>query len=54
MQISNLKFTGFDCVPEHMEQLGMIAKSLGLTRSALLRLLIARYVQRELKKQAAK
>lgn len=43
---SNLTLTSFDCVPEHMAELGKIAKSLGLTRSALLRFLIARYVHR--------
>jgi predicted DNA-binding protein len=43
---SDLTLTSFDCVPEHMEQLGKIAKSLGLTRAALLRLIIARYVRR--------
>jgi hypothetical protein len=43
---SNLKFTGFDCVPEHMTQLGLIARESGLTRSALLRMLIAQYVRR--------
>ena len=48
---SNLTLTSFDCVPEHMERLGAIAKSLGLTRSALLRLLIARYVRRETRKK---
>jgi len=45
----NLRMASFDCVPEHMEQLGTIAKSLGLTRAALLRLLIARYVRRAAK-----
>ena len=43
---SKLKFTGFDAVPDHMERLGTIAKGFGLTRSALLRLLIAKYVRR--------
>ena len=50
---SNLALTSFDCVPEHMKQLGMIAKSLGLTRSALLRLLIARHVRRAAKAASA-
>lgn len=49
---SPLKLTAFDCVPEHMGQLGVIAKSKGLTRSALLRLLIAQYVRREAKRAA--
>jgi hypothetical protein len=43
---SNLTLTSFDAVPEHMAKLGTIAKSLGLPRSALLRLLIAKYVRR--------
>lgn len=47
--ISNLKFTGFDAVPEHMEQLGKIAKAFGLTRFAYLRFLIAREVRRAAK-----
>jgi hypothetical protein len=51
---SNLTLTSFDAVPEHMEHLGMIAKSLGLTRAALLRLLIARYVRRAAKQAAGK
>jgi predicted transcriptional regulator len=38
--------TSFDCVPEHMAQLGTIARSLGISRSALLRLMIAQYVKR--------
>ncbi|HXA78737.1 MAG TPA: hypothetical protein VNV41_16500 [Candidatus Acidoferrales bacterium] len=49
---SPLVLTSFDAVPEHMEQLGVIAKSMGLTRSALLRLLISQYVRRAAKRQA--
>jgi hypothetical protein len=48
-----LSLTSFDAVPDHMTQLGEIARSMGLTRSALLRLLISRYVRRATK-QAAK
>jgi hypothetical protein len=43
---SKLTLTSFDAVPDHMEQLGAIAETMGLTRSALLRLLIAKYVRR--------
>lgn len=43
---TNLTLTSFDAVPDHMERLGTIAKGFGLTRSALLRLLIAKYVRR--------
>ena len=43
---SDLVLTSFDCVPEHMAQFTKIAKSKGLTRSALLRILIAEYVKR--------
>ncbi len=50
---SSLTLTSFDAVPAHMEQLGTIAKTLGLTRSALLRLLIARYVRRATKQAAS-
>jgi hypothetical protein len=42
----NLVMTTFDAVPEDMARLGAIAKPMGLSRSALLRLLISRYVRR--------
>jgi hypothetical protein len=48
---SNLVMTSFDSVPEHMQQLSEISRSLGLTRSALLRMLIAKYVRRSAKQQ---
>jgi hypothetical protein len=51
VKTSDLKFSGFDGIPEHMAQLGEIAKSLGLSRGALLRLLIAQYLRRESRKQ---
>jgi len=51
---SDLVLTSFDCVPEHMVQLRTIARSKGLTRSALLRLLVAEYVKRHAKEAAAK
>lgn len=41
-----LKITAFDAVPEHMKALGKCARTMGLSRSALLRLTIARYVKR--------
>ena len=50
---SSLTLTSFDAVPEHMEQLGGIARTIGLTRSALLRLMIARYVRRAAKQAAS-
>jgi hypothetical protein len=51
---SDLVLTTFDCVPEHMAQLSAIAKSKGLSRGALLRLLISQYVNRAAKKQNLK
>jgi hypothetical protein len=49
---SKLTLSSFDAVPDHMEQLGAIAKTMGLTRSALLRLLIAKCVRRAAKQAA--
>lgn len=43
----NLKMTAFDCVPAHMEKLGKIANSKGLSRAALLRLLIFECIRAE-------
>jgi hypothetical protein len=48
-----LKLTTFDCVPEHMKKFTAIAHSKGLSRSALLRLMVAEYVRREAKTAAA-
>lgn len=50
----NLVMTTFDAVPEDMARLGAIAKPMGLSRSALLRLLISRYVRRAAKQTPAK
>jgi hypothetical protein len=50
MPLFKLRFTGFDAVPEHLTQLGVIAESLGISRSALLRLVIAQYIHREARK----
>jgi hypothetical protein len=43
---SEYTLTSFDCVPEHMESFTAIARSMGISRSALLRLMIAQYVKR--------
>jgi hypothetical protein len=40
------RITSFDAVPEDMAELSIIAKIQGLTRSALLRQIIAKYVRR--------
>jgi predicted transcriptional regulator len=44
--ILQTKLTSFECVPEHMAQLSIIAKEQGLNRSALLRQIVAKYVRR--------
>jgi hypothetical protein len=43
---SKWTLTSFDCVPGDMARLAEIARSMGLTRSGLLRLLISKYVRR--------
>jgi len=47
MKISELRFFGFDGIPEHMAELSEVARSLGLSRGALLRMMIVQYLRKE-------
>jgi hypothetical protein len=47
MSSLNLKLTSFEAIPAHMAQFDKIAKAQGLTKSALLRLMVARTVRRK-------
>ncbi|MGA3294258.1 MAG: hypothetical protein ABSE45_09800 [Candidatus Acidiferrales bacterium] len=50
---SQLKLTSIMVVPSHMAQLRAVAQSQGLNSSAVVRMLIARYVRRAAKQAGA-
>jgi hypothetical protein len=53
MSALNLKLTSFESVPEHMAALSKIAASEGLSKSALLRQMVAQKVRRKAGKRKA-
>jgi hypothetical protein len=50
MSSLNLKLTSFEAVPEHMRAFGKIAASEGLSKSALLRQMVAQKIRRKMGK----